>query len=61
MNQKDLERAFSNPPDKWTESQRRIVHHIEWLEKSLANTQERLSLFQKAAADKWLTENLTND
>jgi hypothetical protein len=61
MNEKDLERAFGSTSDKWTESQRRVVSYIEWLESKKATLETALTLFLEATSDAWLSEHLTND
>lgn len=61
MNEEMFERAFSSKRDKWTESQRRVVLQVEWLENALERAQTNLALFRKAAADEWLKEHLHND
>lgn len=54
--------AFEVPNlDNLREKQRRLVYHIEYLEKELLKTQQVLQIFRKAAADCWLSEHLTND
>lgn len=40
MEQRDLARAFGTADrEQWTESQRRVVMRIEWLEKAVAGQQ----------------------
>jgi hypothetical protein len=61
MDEKILERAFGSTRDKWTESQKRVVFNIEWLEQRQSILETTLTLFRKAASDCWLSDHIRND
>lgn len=55
QNDRDLARAFgTNDRESWTESQRRVVMRIEYLEKIAKEQAVLLARFEKAAATCWL-------
>jgi hypothetical protein len=54
---RDLARAFgTDDREQWTESQRRVVMRIEWLEKVAKEQATRMARLEKAAASAWLSE-----
>jgi hypothetical protein len=54
-NERDLARAFgTDDREAWTESQRRVVLRLGYLEAIAKEQAARLARFEKAAADAWL-------
>jgi hypothetical protein len=52
---RDLSRAFGTADrEQWTESQRRVVMRLEWLERTMQEQAIRLARFERAAANAWL-------